>query len=239
LKVVRLLVIFAALVLLAGCGGGKKRAKVRPPAALPTVTAESRTSTPPPSVALPTNARPIMVEQGLASWYGGPYHNRKAANGETYDMHAMTAAHRTLPLNSLVRVINPKTGQSVVVRITDRGPFIEGRILDLSRAAARAIETWRAGVAPVKIEVLSTPKPIASGGRWAVQIGAFTERGFTGARPALRQWRGAGRGQHHSPRHRRTDAVDCGKRWPRGLDRRPAGQGDERQRRVQCADGAI
>ena len=116
------------------------------------------------------------MESGLASWYGGPYHNRKAANGEIYDMNAMTAAHRTLPLNSVARVTNPGNGKSVVVRITDRGPFIEGRILDLSRAAAIAIDTWRAGVAPVKIEVLSTPKPIDAGGRWAVQIGAFTDR---------------------------------------------------------------
>jgi rare lipoprotein A len=173
LRAARLLVVFAALLLLIGCGGGKKRAKVRPPAPPPSV---AQTRTAPPPIAVPKNAKPILVEQGLASWYGGPYHNRKAANGEIYDMNAMTAAHRTLPLNSVVRVTNPKTGQSVVVRITDRGPFIEGRILDLSRAAAKAIDTWRAGVAPVKIEVLSTPKPIETGGRWAVQIGAFTER---------------------------------------------------------------
>lgn len=175
MKLARLLVILAALVLLAGCGGGKKRAKVRPPAPPPTITAGTRT-TPPPPVAVPKNAKPIMVEHGLASWYGGPYHNRKAANGEIYDMDTFTAAHRTLPLNSVIRVTNPKTGQSVVVRVTDRGPFIAGRILDLSRAAAKAIDTWRAGVAPVKIEVLSTPKPIDNGGRWAVQIGAFTDR---------------------------------------------------------------
>lgn len=157
-----------------GCGGGKKRAKARPPVPPPAV-AETRTYPPSPAE-IPRNAKAILVESGLASWYGGPYHNRKAANGEVYDMNAMTAAHRTLPLNSVARVSNPKNGKSVIVRITDRGPFIAGRILDLSRAAAIAIDTWRAGVAPVKIEVLSTPKPIDAGGRWAVQIGAFTDR---------------------------------------------------------------
>jgi rare lipoprotein A len=175
LKLARLVVIGAALLLLVGCGGNKKRVKARPPAP-PPVAASSPRPAVPPTVAVPKNAKVILVEQGLASWYGGPYHNRKAANGEVYDMDALTAAHRTLPLNSVIRVTNPKTGQSVVVRVTDRGPFIEGRILDLSRAAAKAIDTWRAGVAPVKIEVLSTPKPIDNGGRWAVQIGAFTDR---------------------------------------------------------------
>jgi len=114
-----------------------------------------------------------MVETGLASWYGGPYHNRHASNGEVYNMHAMTAAHRTLPLNSVVRVTNVKTGHSAVVRITDRGPFVQGRILDLSEAAAKKVDVWAAGVATVRIEVLRSPVPLNSGGRWAVQIGAF------------------------------------------------------------------
>ncbi|MGE0405459.1 MAG: septal ring lytic transglycosylase RlpA family protein [Candidatus Korobacteraceae bacterium] len=114
-----------------------------------------------------------MVETGLASWYGAPYHNRKTANGETYNMNEMTAAHRTLPLNSVVRVVNPKTGSEAVVRITDRGPFIRGRIIDLSLAAAKALDVWRAGVAPVRLEVLETPSSLEEGGRWAVQIGGF------------------------------------------------------------------
>ncbi|HZU22991.1 MAG TPA: septal ring lytic transglycosylase RlpA family protein, partial [Terriglobales bacterium] len=118
-------------------------------------------------------SRPVYVEEGLASWYGPPYHNRRGSNGEIYDMHAMTAAHRTLPLNSLVRVTNLATRRSAVVRITDRGPFITGRVLDLSLAAAQAVDVWRAGVAKVRIEVLETPAPIDRGGRWCVQIGAF------------------------------------------------------------------
>lgn len=115
------------------------------------------------------------METGLASWYGPPYHNRRGANGEVYDMHGMTAAHRTLPLNSLARVTNLATGRSAVVRITDRGPFVEGRILDLSLAAAQAVDVWRPGVARVRLEVLETPAPIERGGRWAVQIGAFED----------------------------------------------------------------
>ncbi len=85
----------------------------------------------------------------------------------------MTAAHRTLPLNSLVRVTNLTTGRSVLVRITDRGPFIEDRIVDLSLAAAKAVDVWQPGTAEVRLEVLSAPAPIAQGGRWCVQIGAF------------------------------------------------------------------
>ncbi len=91
-------------------------------------------------------------------------------------MNGMTAAHRTLPLGSIVRVQNMKTGDSAIVEITDRGPFVEGRILDLSLAAAKKTGVWRAGVAPVKMEVLRTPSPIDSGGKWAVQIGGFEEQ---------------------------------------------------------------
>ena len=88
-------------------------------------------------------------------------------------MNSLTAAHRTLPLDSMVRVTNVKTGHSVVVRITDRGPFIHGRILDLSKAAAKKADVYLAGVAMVRIEVLSAPASLNRGGRWAVQVGAF------------------------------------------------------------------
>lgn len=122
---------------------------------------------------VPLDAKPIFVETGIASWYGAPYHNRTGSDGKLYNMNAMTAAHRTLPLGSIVRVTNVKTGHSAIVRITDRGPFIEGRILDLSRAAAAKIDVVRAGVAQVRVEVLEAPAPLDSGGRWAVQIGGF------------------------------------------------------------------
>ena len=119
------------------------------------------------------DAQPLLVETGIASWYGAPYHNRRGSNGEIYDMHAMTAAHRTLPLGSIVRVTCIANGNSAVVRITDRGPFIEGRIIDLSQAAAEKIGLVRKGTAQVRLEVLKTPQPIEVGGRWAVQIGGF------------------------------------------------------------------
>lgn len=125
--------------------------------------------------ALPPDAKPIEVQTGIASWYGPPYHNRRGSNGEIYNMHAMTAAHRTLPLGSIVRVTNLKTGSSALVKITDRGPFIPGRIIDLSKAAAKKLDVWGPGLAEVRIEVLETPAPIGIGGRWAVQIGAFEQ----------------------------------------------------------------
>lgn len=90
-------------------------------------------------------------------------------------MNAMTAAHRTLPLGSIVRVTNVKTGHSALVRITDRGPFIPGRIVDLSLAAARKVDVVQPGVATVKVEVMQTPRTPEAGGRWAVQIGSFAD----------------------------------------------------------------
>jgi rare lipoprotein A len=88
-------------------------------------------------------------------------------------MNAMTAAHRTLPLGSIVRVTNLKTKHTALVRITDRGPFIPGRVIDLSLAAAHKIDIYRPGVAEVRIEVMQSPAALDSGGKWAVQIGGF------------------------------------------------------------------
>ena len=127
--------------------------------------------------ALPPGTKPILVETGLASWYGAPYHNRRGSNGEIYNMNAMTAAHRTLPLGSIIRVTNVKTGHSATVRVTDRGPFIKGRILDLSLAAAKKVDVWQPGTATVRVEVLQAARSLDQGGRWAVQIGAFHEEG--------------------------------------------------------------
>ena len=89
-------------------------------------------------------------------------------------MNAMTAAHLTLPLGSIVRITNLKTGNSAMVRITDRGPFVPGRIVDLSLAAAKALDVYLPGTAKVRLEVLQAPVPLDMGGRWAVQIGSFT-----------------------------------------------------------------
>ena len=89
-------------------------------------------------------------------------------------MNAMTAAHLTLPLGSIVRITNLKTGNSAMVRITDRGPFVPGRIVDLSLAAAKALDVYLPGTAKVRLEVLQSPLSLDTGGRWAVQIGSFT-----------------------------------------------------------------
>lgn len=159
----------AALLLLAGCGG-HKTARSQPPPPPPSLTPDETTTG---SISGTRHGKPIYVETGYASWYGPPYHNRRGANGEVYNQNAMTAAHRTLPLNSVVRVTNVTTGRSAVVRITDRGPFVGDRIIDLSLAAAKAVDVWRPGVAEVRVEVISAPTSIAQGGRWCVQIGAF------------------------------------------------------------------
>jgi len=187
------LVALASLVLLTSCARHKQaRMEVPPP---PPPTAESQPHGVPPAAAttttkprgetsaaesaqdeiisIPANAQPLSTEMGKASWYGAPYHNRMGSNGKVYNMHAMTAAHRTLPLGSIVRVTNVKTGHSVLLRITDRGPFVEGRILDLSYAAAKRLDVWQPGIADVKVEVMQTPSSAATGGRWAVQIGSF------------------------------------------------------------------
>jgi rare lipoprotein A len=95
------------------------------------------------------------IVTGAASWYGPGFHGRRTANGERYDMNKLTAAHKTLPFGTRVRVTNARTGQSVVVRINDRGPFVGRRVIDLSKGAARAVGLIASGVAPVKLEILA------------------------------------------------------------------------------------
>jgi rare lipoprotein A len=126
-------------------------------------------------ITVPKNAKVLYTEVGYASWYGPGFQKRNAANGQPYDMNAMTAAHRTLPLNTIVRVTDIKTGDSILVRITDRGPFVGDRVIDLSRAAARKLSVYQHGTSLVRIEVLETPASLKEGGRWCVQIGAFAD----------------------------------------------------------------
>jgi rare lipoprotein A len=114
-------------------------------------------------------------ETGLASWYGHPYHGRPAANGEIYDMEKLTAAHRTLPFGTWVRVVNLTNDKTVDVRITDRGPFVENRIIDLSHAAAVAVELIGPGVARVRLDILSVPTVTSAENWYAVQAGAFLD----------------------------------------------------------------
>src|ERR1039457_4563801 len=153
-----LIVVVAATVALAG-GGNKKRARV----------------TPPRTPRTPAVVQPGHTEKGIASWYGHPYHGRAAANAEIYDMEKMTAAHRTLPFNTWVRVYDLDNDRTTEVRIIDRGPFVGGRIIDLSHAAARELEMIGPGVARVRIEVIRTP-PNLTPGLFAVQVGAFRDR---------------------------------------------------------------
>ena len=122
----------------------------------------------PPSIP----ATVIGAEVGLASWYGHPYHGRAAANGEIYDMEQLTAAHRTLPFGTLCHVVNLENNKTVDVRITDRGPFVGDRIIDLSHAAARAIDLIGPGTARVRVEISQMP-PAPPPGFYAVQVGAF------------------------------------------------------------------
>jgi len=130
--------LFAVALLLAGCAH-KKHARIPPPPAAPRAPAAA------PQIG--------STETGIASWYGYPYHGRPAADGEIYDMEQLTAAHRTLPFQTWVRVFNLDNSKTVDVRITDRGPFIDGRIIDISRAAARTIDMVGPGTPSVSAPI--------------------------------------------------------------------------------------
>jgi len=186
-----LLLLAPALVVLSGCGHHRKVAQPPAPQAVPPepqAAAPEPQNMPPariPITPVPPGGvsaqdldyvathKPILTEVGLATWYTAPYKGRKAANGEVFDDSALTAAHRTLPMGSLIVVTNLRSGQSSAMRITDRGPFVDGRMLDLTVASAKATGVYRAGLVRVRVDVYQTPKPIATGGRWCVQIGAF------------------------------------------------------------------
>ncbi len=133
----------------------------------------------------PLSSHEGFVQSGIASWYGSDFHGKTTSNGDTYDMYAMTAAHKTLPLGVYVKVRNRDNGQETVVRINDRGPFVTGRIIDLSYSAARDIGIVDSGTAPVKIEALGYPDETVKGrtayktpasydrGSFGIQVGAF------------------------------------------------------------------
>ena len=139
------------LVVAAGGAGRVRAQEARPRHAVPR------------SAAHPVVVHPGDTEEGIASWYGHPYHGRAAANGEIYDMEKMTAAHRTLPFNTWVRVYDLDNNKTIDVRITDRGPFVDGRIIDLSHAAARELEMIGPGTARVRIEVIRAPPDAVPG----------------------------------------------------------------------------
>ena len=120
-------------------------------------------------------------QRGYASWYGPKFHGRKTASGETFNMYSLTAAHRTLPLGTYVKVRNLKNGRTVVVKINDRGPYVRGRIIDLSYAAAKRLGMIRDGVVPVEITVIGKPETTVdryrtlSFGYFYAQIGSFRD----------------------------------------------------------------
>jgi rare lipoprotein A len=142
-------------------------------AGLAAILAACASSAPP--AAAPAGA-PGAAEVGLASWYGEPYHGRHTASGPRYDMNEMTAAHRTLPFGTRVRVTNLENGRRATVLINDRGPFVDGRIIDLSRAAAEAIDSIGPGVVRVRLEVESLGDGMPGSPCWEVQVGAFAQR---------------------------------------------------------------
>ena len=117
-----------------------------------------------------------FVERGVASWYGPGFHGNKTANGERYDMHQLTAAHRTLPLGSIAVVRSMSTGQQVTVRINDRGPFARGRVLDLSLAGAHALGMTGAGTDQIELRVVGYQGRTADMGVLRVQVGSFSDQ---------------------------------------------------------------
>ncbi len=183
---------FSVLVLIAGCASRRVTASRQPvpSAASPDTIASTKGSTnaePAPTLANPpatpspkrgkssqSPAPAGYMEEGNASWYGVPFNGRRASNGEIYDMYKLTAAHRTLPFETMVRVTNLNNGKATTVRITDRGPFVDNRIIDLSQAAAREIDSIGPGVVPVRLEVLGNVDVTA--GYFTVQVGAFRDR---------------------------------------------------------------
>ena len=190
----QMILLSAAIALGTGCHHKPSAVAVAPPPALgappPPVSSVPPSGPPSAPASGPTGVPAIVAdsaadadfvashpviysEEGIASWYGPPYDKRRGANGEIFDKDALTAAHRTLPMNSLIKVTNLSTGQSAILRVTDRGPFVPDRMLDLSLASAKAIGVWRPGVARVRVEVFAAPAPLDHGGRWCVQIGAF------------------------------------------------------------------
>jgi rare lipoprotein A len=169
-----------AAIFVTGCGGRQPVAAAPPvtnttpePAPQPMPEPSSR-SAGTPAAAEPKHEGGQVYEEGKASWYGAPFHGRQASNGETYDMYKFTAAHRTLPFNTMVRVTNLTNGKSTTVRITDRGPFVDNRIIDLSYAAAKQIESIGPGVVTVQLEILSAIDP--NEGTFTIQVGAFKDR---------------------------------------------------------------
>ena len=179
------LVLAALLLLLGGCGTKTKPWRTGGVTGSSPYTVRGKTY-------YPLQSARGFTEEGMASWYGPGFHGKRTANGETYDMRAMTAAHPILPLGTIVRVTNKNNGRSLVLRINDRGPFTHDRVIDLSRAAADKLDIMTKGTAPVRIVAISDQPQTASaaakagnqppklnsgqGGRIFLQVGSFLQQ---------------------------------------------------------------
>ncbi len=178
----RVVVCVLVLAVLAGCswsgtpspptpgqkaGHGKKRGTQRP------YTIRGKTY-------YPIASADGFAEEGAASWYGPNFHGKRTSCGEVYDMHKLTAAHKILPMHTMIRVTNLDNGKSVVVRVNDRGPFVSGRIVDMSKAGAHALGMHRAGTARVRLETVGGVPGLSSDGDlpgpFYVQVGAFVNK---------------------------------------------------------------
>ena len=177
--------VLSAALVFAGCSHRNQNAQVPAPTPVPTAPSAPVPSQPgtrpsgtpsgaPPAIERQPAIPGQYIEEGVASWYGVPFNGHRTSNGEVYDMHEFTAAHRTLPFGALVRVTNLSNGLQTQVRINDRGPFVADRIIDLSLSAAQAIQMVGTGTARVRLEVVSATD--AGTGYFGVQVGAFQVR---------------------------------------------------------------
>ncbi len=166
---IRIAVAALCLFLLPACGRKHKSVRLPSPPQPARTTSKAVNGSPRRSISVAIG----YTEQGTASWYGVPYHGRPAADGEIYDMETLVAAHRVMPFNTWLRVTNLQNNKTVDVRVIDRGPFVDGRIIDLSKAAARQIELLGPGVGPVRLEVIAAPADIPANDFYTVQVGAF------------------------------------------------------------------
>lgn len=180
----RLLVFLCCVLLAPACASKKAPVTKAPDATQPRQKASQKPYTVMGQRYEPLKTHEGFVQSGIASWYGKDFHGKKTSNGEIYDMHAMTAAHKTLPLGVFVKVRNTANGSETVVRVNDRGPFVKGRIIDLSYSAAKKLGVDIAGTAPVRIEALgyrgsggAQYKAIENydAGNFTVQIGSFKD----------------------------------------------------------------
>ncbi len=182
----RILLVFSCLVFMAGCASKKTHVENTPDASRPAARPGQK-----PYTVLGKRYEPLashegFVQNGVASWYGKDFHGKKTSSGEVYDMNAMTAAHKTLPLGVYVNVRNAENGREAVLRINDRGPFVKDRVIDLSYAAAKKLGVDMAGTARVRIEALGYRESGSEqyrsvdsydAGMYTVQVGSFKDQG--------------------------------------------------------------